>query len=340
MKWKLVGSALVIEGLALHPGTFTGIDGHTITYPKDLFEEPGRITFVSRLIKLGHGDLDENVVGFITGFDIDETGLYIRGYVFDEEAKTLIQKGKMKNLSIEAIVDVDDNFVARSIKISAVSIVKNPAVENAGIRYRREKALLEKKQEEVKNKEQVEVQNQDTLLRWIREILEKAGIDKETIDLVLKALSGEYGYPYPYPYPKPEVQMEDVKAKLKELENAKKELEAKLETIEKEREELNQKLVELENERENLKKEVELQKEIATLYSKDPDANLSEIFVEDDDIDTKIYKIRQYVTSLEKSEEEVAPEPVDELKTRVMKVAKELFGHETAKEVLKILGVE
>ncbi len=240
LRWHRAGRTLLIEGRALHPGTFTGIDGHTITYPPVLFKKPGSIEIIERRIKYQHENSDEAVVGFITGYDVKPDGLYIRGYVFDEDVAELVRNGEIDGLSIEAEVDVDDENVAKHVKILAVALVPSPAAPKAEVTRAKVVAVLSNGNSEISEEVRamsVETKKKPTreeFFKWIKQQLKNAKVPDDVIDTVMDVLDKAIKTPYPYPYPYPAPKLEEVEKLKQENETLKKqveELKSKLEQV-------------------------------------------------------------------------------------------------------------
>jgi len=328
-RWHRAGRVLVVEGLALHPGTFTGIDGHTITYPPELFEN-GNIVIAERRIKFQHRDDDESVVGFITGWKLTKNGLYIRGYVFDDDLIEAIEDGEMNGLSIEANVHVDNENVARRVVITAVAIVPEPAAPKARIQKVAVRTLLARNTEtvgEVSPTEEAMAKDRpskEEFFAWIEKQLKDAGVEKEIIDTVMEVLKKAIKVPYPYPYPKPA----EMEAKVKQLEEENAKLKAELEEKNKLIEELKQKL-----------QEQTLQTEMAAIRAVDPDFKPEDVFEDNMSFEAKLAALKAYRKTLEKRKVrlEVAKNDPSE---KVYTVLVELFGKEGADEILRELGGE
>ncbi|RLF28107.1 MAG: hypothetical protein DRN14_04610 [Thermoplasmata archaeon] len=272
LSWKHVGKTLRIEGLALHPGTFTGLDGHTITYPPEIFDD-NHIEIAERRLKYRHEDSDTSVIGFITGYDVKPDGLYIRGYVFDEGVAELIRNGEVDGLSIEAEVDVDQEMRAKKVKITAVAIVPNPAAPKAGILTSRIVALLGRNAENnVKGGEMPEKPTREEFMDWIKKQLEDANVPKDIVETVMEVLDKAIKTPYPYPYPEPKVSEEEYKA-----------LQEENERLKKENEELKKKLEEL-----------QLEAEVKEIKSVEPDFEPEKVFSENMSFEAKMAALKAY----------------------------------------------
>jgi len=329
-KWRRVGKAVVIEGKVLYPGTFTGIDGNTISYPAELFKN-GNIEIINRRIKYMHKETDEAVVGFITGYVLKPDGLYIRGYIFDEAVAELVRNGDVKGLSMEAEVDVDAENTARKVSISAVALVPDPAAPKAKVTRTKVMTLLRRNTEKPVRSmdnmaEQVAEQKKPTreeFFKWIHEQLKKAGIEEADINKIMEVLKAAIKTPYPYPYPKPYPQPEQVK----QLEEEKKRLEE-------EKAKLEAKIKELEDKIKLMQAEFEV-KQMA------PDINVQEIYGEQDDVETKLAKLEatKKLIKERKVKLEVAESNKDKFEQVVEKVCLETFG-KPLDEILREIGGE
>jgi hypothetical protein len=140
IKFKRHGDLLYFKALALAPGTWTGIDGHTMKYDQAVILE-GAPSFPYQRIKSRHKDRDVDVVGFSTGYSIIDGQAWIDGYVFDqEEIKDIeadIASGKPVGISPElrsmTSLDNDGVYVAHTIVAKGFSFVDSPACKTSWV---------------------------------------------------------------------------------------------------------------------------------------------------------------------------------------------------------------
>jgi len=138
--FKRNGDLLYFKALALAPGVWTGIDGHTMKYDRAVVLE-GASSFPFQRIKSRHKDRDVDVVGFSTGYSIINDQAWIDGYVFDqEEIKEIeadIASGRPVGISPElrsmTSLDSDGTYIAHSIKARGFSFVDSPACKTSWV---------------------------------------------------------------------------------------------------------------------------------------------------------------------------------------------------------------
>jgi hypothetical protein len=131
---------LYFEALALAPGTWTGIDGHTMKYDAGVIME-GSKTFPYQRMKSRHKDRDMDVVGFSTGVALKDGQAWIQGYVFDQQEIKEIEEdiagGKPVGVSPElrSMTSLDSNgiYVAHSIAAKAFTFVDSPACKTSWV---------------------------------------------------------------------------------------------------------------------------------------------------------------------------------------------------------------
>jgi len=135
VKFTRNGNLLYFEALALAPGTWTGIDGHTMRYDEDVIME-GSKTFPYQRIKSRHKNRDVDVVGFTTGVAMRDHQAWIQGYVFDQqeinEIEADLAAGKPVGISPElhSMTSLESDGItyrAHSILAGGFSFVDSPA---------------------------------------------------------------------------------------------------------------------------------------------------------------------------------------------------------------------
>jgi len=105
VKWKRLGEFLQLEGIALAPGTFTGLDGQTINYPRDVVLDSAE-SVLGKPIIWKHSDgaePKELVVGFLGAVGKNHVLKY-KGVVWDPLTIERIESGELGGDSIEAKV--------------------------------------------------------------------------------------------------------------------------------------------------------------------------------------------------------------------------------------------
>lgn len=141
IKFTRSGNLLYFEGLALAPGVWTGIDGHSMKYDTGVITE-GSKSFPFRRMKSRHKDRDVDVVGFTTGVAMKEGQAWIQGYVFDQreiqEIEADIAAGKPIGISPElhSLTSMDSDgmtYVAHSIESRSFSFVDYPACKTSWV---------------------------------------------------------------------------------------------------------------------------------------------------------------------------------------------------------------
>lgn len=141
MKFTRNGNLLYFEALALAPGTWTGIDAHTMKYDAGVIME-GSKTFPYQRIKSRHKNRDVDVVGFTTGVAMKDMQAWIQGYVFDQQEIKEIEEdlagGKPIGVSPElhSMTSLDSDgitYIAHSIEASGFSFVDSPACKTSWV---------------------------------------------------------------------------------------------------------------------------------------------------------------------------------------------------------------
>ncbi|MHA1787124.1 MAG: hypothetical protein ACTSWU_02910, partial [Candidatus Thorarchaeota archaeon] len=120
-----------ISGTLIAEGTWTGIDGHTVFYPREVIEA-NYAGIVGKTIKRGHGDKDDDVIGFVTAAAFKEDRAIFEGIIFDALTIEDIGAGDVTGTSMEALVktkwDADrGNHIAQSMRLLKATVVKKPA---------------------------------------------------------------------------------------------------------------------------------------------------------------------------------------------------------------------
>jgi len=135
------GDILYFKSLALAPGTWTGIDGHTTKYDAGVIMA-GAPSFAYKRLKSRHDTKDINVVGFTTGYALVDGTCWVDGYIFDQqeikEMEEDIATGKALGLSPEltcpSSFDASLNiWNAQAIAATGFSFVETPACKECWV---------------------------------------------------------------------------------------------------------------------------------------------------------------------------------------------------------------
>lgn len=129
--WEEYEEGLKIEGVAITTGTFTGIDGNTITWTSEALDGISG-TLLGTPITIGHNG---HVAGAVTGRKNEEDSVLYRGIVWDPLGQKMIEEGK--GTSVEATVTTaetsDEEEEAYSANVSRIAIVDRPAADGARV---------------------------------------------------------------------------------------------------------------------------------------------------------------------------------------------------------------
>lgn len=140
-KFTRNGNLLYFEALAIAPGVWTGVDGHTMKYDAGVIME-GSKTFPFQRMKSRHKNRDTDVVGFTTGVAMREQQAWIQGYVFDQQEIKEIEEdiagGKPIGVSPElhSMTSLDSDgitYIAHSITAGGFSFVDSPACKTSWV---------------------------------------------------------------------------------------------------------------------------------------------------------------------------------------------------------------
>lgn len=120
-----------ISGCLIAEGTWTGIDGHTVFYPREVIQE-SYSEAIGKAYKRGHGDKDDDVIGFITAAAFKEDRAMFEAIVFDAQTIEDIGLGNITGTSMEALVqtkwDEEKGYhIAQSMKLLKATAVEKPA---------------------------------------------------------------------------------------------------------------------------------------------------------------------------------------------------------------------
>lgn len=131
IKFEEDKEGLKIEGVAIREGQFTGQDGHTINWNKDIFPEIAT-TLENGDIELTH---EGHKGGAVIDTEVDDDAVYFKGLVWDDFGKKLLKEGK--GVSIDANVTAEKNgenvWEPVSVNSPKLAIVDRPASEGARV---------------------------------------------------------------------------------------------------------------------------------------------------------------------------------------------------------------
>jgi len=247
VQFEPAGEVLQVQGVLIHPGTFTGLDGKPVTFTKEAIEEIAENIDGNVPLKITH--FSDKIIGYATHFSLDDktSELKFKGYVFDEDAIEKIRNDGYDNISGEFDVDVDGDGKVVGGVLKAIAFVTNPAVPDAHIEEAKSVALSkggDDMGEEVEMAKD-ERPTKDEFLAYIEGKLVEAGLGKEAIQKVMKVLKDAIKVPYPYPYPQPAAMSEGEVTDIKEYEKKLSEYETEIERLSKELEEYKTKFAEI-----------------------------------------------------------------------------------------------
>lgn len=139
-----LGKLMEINGTALAPGIYTGIDGKTIEYLPALMADivntaPGKPIICSHTKKEGD---KETLVHFSAGFFsesyLDGQDAKYKGYLYNPDAFELVEKNMVDSGSLEISVQAEFDeqrklFVAKHATTDAMTLTDRPACKSASI---------------------------------------------------------------------------------------------------------------------------------------------------------------------------------------------------------------
>jgi len=133
MKWQKTGDVLKITGTLIAEGTWTGIDGQTVFYPRSIFAAAAS-GIVNQSIKRGHNNGEDDVIGFVTAASAIDNRIDIEGIVYNIDAISDVALGTLGGISMEADVqaefsDTVHSWVATSMELLKATLVESPACE-------------------------------------------------------------------------------------------------------------------------------------------------------------------------------------------------------------------
>ena len=251
MEWIKVDNGLLLEGIAISEGTYTGIDGNTIFYPREVLRK-AYDSLVGKKVKIMHQNTDQSVVGYVQQARLEDDHIIVRVKVFDQDAKQRIQDYMSFSPEITVFGDYDSSgiFTANKIDFTGLALVSDPACPTANVLSVQTATLSSPKQdlkefkdlvEEKQKKEETKMNTEECKKKLKESSWDEIG--KECQDLLKKS-----GYPSPYPKP------EEEKTKAKDEDVAK---------LQQQLAEKDQQIAELRSQLETLQNQiVELQKEI------------------------------------------------------------------------------
>lgn len=152
LSWQPVGSLLQIEGTAIMPGVFTGLDHIPTEFQQKVIQEAHRQLQSKPPICAGHGmgNGETANIGIVTHTELAKDGRWlIKGLIWDDQAINLIRSGKTKGLSIEAASEVEnikDMQRIANFDLLRVALVSRPACEACIINSAKEVKNLSKEE--------------------------------------------------------------------------------------------------------------------------------------------------------------------------------------------------
>ncbi|RLG74825.1 MAG: hypothetical protein DRO14_05285 [Thermoprotei archaeon] len=219
---KKLEKLMVLEGVALAPGVYTGIDGKTVEYPREVIRQvietmPGKTILFSHTTDENPEEMEAISVGYFQeAWNQNDRAMY-RGIVYNPDVWPLIENGTLHSGSLELDVKAEfdpsrEIYVAKEARTKGMALTNRPAVKEARI-HSHEYVTQVRLEALPENKTEVEkTSNED---KAISELAKK----KESTDYPMPAetpwgeMSDEEkykacvlffknkGYPYPYPTP-------------------------------------------------------------------------------------------------------------------------------------------
>jgi len=130
--WEPIGTILQVEGSAIMPGVFTGMDKIPTEF-SELVVAKARSQLVNKpSFAYGHGeDIGQSqTVGFVTATDLQDGKLRVKGYIFDNMAIEDIKANKIRGMSIDAAAKVTNEKgkdIVHDFDLFRVALVTKPA---------------------------------------------------------------------------------------------------------------------------------------------------------------------------------------------------------------------
>jgi len=172
----------------LHPGTFTGMSGRTLTYSETAIERIFEESEVPIPVELLHGGRE---IGIVHRLRKDGDTIFAEGILY----RDIDVAQRLGAVSAELVLDVNDRNEVLGGKLVKIAFVSNPAVNGA----------------EVRNMEKVALQSgsPEDIIASIVDTIQSLDIDEDTKKALIAALEAllariKTTYPYPYPYPQPQ----------------------------------------------------------------------------------------------------------------------------------------
>jgi len=240
--WQRVGDVLKITGTLIAEGTWTGIDGHTVYYPRAIFPD-ATPNILSASIKRGHEMDEDAVVGFVSASRFLDDRIDIEGIIYDPTTIQDIELNNLTGISMEADVNADWDeskgcHVANSINLLKATLVERPACDSCRVSTTSH-ITLESRVKEKRKRKMDEFMllyakpSENDFFGLIEEKLRNAKVEDEAITTAMTVLREAVKVPYPY-FPAPEAaatsKLSDLQGKVDTLANEKKTLESQLAT--------------------------------------------------------------------------------------------------------------
>jgi len=140
LEYNAVDQLMFIEGEAIAPGTYTGVDGHTVTWEAPVLSSAAT-TLPKKPILYIHteedGDEVRSVVGYVSGFEDTEGQVRYKGVIYDDVVFPFIENKTFDAVSpeIDFMADKkeDGSYLATQAKFSSLVLTGIPANERASI---------------------------------------------------------------------------------------------------------------------------------------------------------------------------------------------------------------
>lgn len=100
LQFRRLGSALLVTGIALKPGTYRGLDGNTISYSASVIAADFP-DMVGKPIKISHDDQFQTVKGFVRAAAVKDGNGVFEGIIWDPQTIEDFESGKRNGFSVE-----------------------------------------------------------------------------------------------------------------------------------------------------------------------------------------------------------------------------------------------
>jgi len=209
-QWAHIGNVLKIQGNVLAEGTWTGLDGEPIYYPRTIIGTNAE-DLVGRQVKYLHSSGAESVCGFITAVRTLSDRVEAESIIFGKEAIQGVLDKRLKGYSMESEVETEFNSEkevkeAKEVKYKFIALVENPACDiGVGISPVGMISLGKKEENNLSTEEEYwllyQKPSKEEFFDWVEKRLKAAGVPEDAISKVIEVLKAAVKVPYPYPYP-------------------------------------------------------------------------------------------------------------------------------------------